>query len=97
MPALLASEAAVETMSGWAQLVNVFGLPLVLLLVVGLAFWRVAKWFAPRVEEVFQRQIAFTEKASARLDRLGVEMATNTVAVKDLSKEVRQLREALRS
>lgn len=109
MIAASSAEGTVETVSGWAELVNLFGVPLVLLGVLGVAIWRIARWFAPRVDDLFQRQVAFIENASGRLQDVSDAMKTcsranaktraeveaNTEALKEVSNEVRGLRNAI--
>lgn len=75
-------------LSAFSELVNVFGTPLAILVILGLAVVRTAKWIAPRVDRIVDRQIAFIDSVDNRLDAF-------TGALTGLTREVRELRELM--
>lgn len=91
--------ASADTLVTWTRIVNALGVPITILLVVGLALWRSARWAAPRLDALFQEQLQFVRSTNRMVENLGREMKSlkgsadaNTAAVRELAEEIRAQR-----
>lgn len=54
----------------WESIANRWGLPILLLLAVGWAVWKVARWLAPRIDRLVDSHVGFVNAIEGRVENL---------------------------
>jgi hypothetical protein len=54
----------------WEGVLNRWGLPILLLLVVGWAVWKLARWIAPRIDRIVDSHVKFVDSLDQRVGKL---------------------------
>jgi len=73
----------------WLQVLQMVGVPMAILIVLGLAMWRTARWLRPWVERVLNSHLQFVDGTAGKLDSLCEKVEGHTESVDRLVKELR--------
>lgn len=73
----------------WLEVLQMVGVPVAILIVLGLAMWKTARWLQPWVEKVLVSHLAFVDATESKLDMLCVKVERHTESVDRLVGELR--------
>ena len=56
-------------MTEFAQLISTVGFPIALIIMIGIAIWRVLLWLAPKADAVFHAHITLVQRLEKSIDK----------------------------
>jgi hypothetical protein len=71
------------------------GIPVVLLIALGWAIWKSARWFAPRLSELFSAHLALVNKVKDSIDSFGRTLDGMLLSIQAVLKNQEDLRKDL--
>lgn len=57
--------------SKWTWMLDRYGLPITMLVVIGCVFWRAADWASPLAERAVDKHVEFLDRTSGAVEKIG--------------------------